>query len=98
LLTPALKEFHQAREDRDLNKEMMGGAKNNKKSKDSGSNDKARDASREKKKERMYWASMTKILTDQKLSVWKALDKSLSEYYQLLVDRQNLIEETGLLN
>jgi len=30
--------------------------------------------------------------------VWSALDKALSEYYQLLVDRQNLIEETGLLN
>ena len=41
---------------------------------------------------------MTKILSDQKLSVWRALDKSLAEYYQLLVDRQNLIEETGLLN
>ena len=41
---------------------------------------------------------MTKILSDQKLSVWQALDRSLVEYYQLLVDRQNLIEETGLLN
>lgn len=30
--------------------------------------------------------------------MWSALDKALSEYYQLLVDRQNLIEETGLLN
>lgn len=97
LLTPALKEFHQQRDDRDLRKDMMN-AKNKKKSKDSKSTDKARDASREKKKERMYWASMTKILTDQKLSVWRALDKSLGDYYQLLVDRQNLIEETGLLN
>jgi len=72
--------------------------KKDKKSKDAKSTDKARDASREKKKEQMYWAHMTKILTDQKLSVWKALDKALGEYYQLLVDRQNLIEETGLLN
>ena len=55
--------------------------------KDSKSTDKARDASKDKKKERLYWASMTKILTDSKLSVWKALDNSLSEYYQLLVDR-----------
>ena len=71
----------------------------NKKTKDKDkSTDKARDASREKKKERLYWASMTKILNDQKLSVWRALDKSLGDYYQLLVDRQNLIEETGLLN
>ena len=97
LLTPALKAFYYAREDRELKQGLMN-AKGKKKSKDSKSTDKARDASREKKKEKMYWAQMTKILTDQKLSVWKALDKALSEYYQLLVDRQNLIEETGLLN
>lgn len=97
LLTPALKQFHQNREDRDIRKDMMT-TKNKKKGKDSKSTDKARDASREKKKERLYWSTMTKILTEQKLSVWKALDKSLGEYYQLLVDRQNLIEETGLLN
>ena len=76
----------------------MMNAKNKKAKNKDKSTDKARDASREKKKERLYWASMTKILTDQKLSVWRALDKSLSDYYQLLVDRQNLIEETGLLN
>ena len=101
LLTPALKKFHTIREDRDLDKEkmkMMNAKSKKSKGKDSKSTDKARDASREKKKERMYWASMTKILTDQKLSVWRALDKSLGDYYQLLLDRQNLIEETGLLN
>ena len=41
---------------------------------------------------------MTSILSEQKLSVWKALDKALTKYYQMLVDRQNLIEETGMLN
>ena len=41
---------------------------------------------------------MTQILSDQKLSVWKALDKALTKYHQMLVDRQNLIEETGMLN
>ena len=41
---------------------------------------------------------MTQILPDQKLSVWKALDKALQKYHSMLVDRQNLIEETGLLN
>ena len=55
--------------------------KNSKKSKDSKSTDKARDASREKKKEKLYWAKMTEILSEQKLSVWKALDKALQEYY-----------------
>ena len=97
LLTEALQKFHREREERDLKRDMLN-QKNKKKSKDSKSTDKARDASREKKKEKMYWAQMTKILTDQKLSVWRALDKALTKYYQLLVDRQNLIEETGLLN
>lgn len=97
LVTSALKEFHLARENRNLMKDLMN-QKNKKKSKDSKSTDKARDASREKKKEKIYWGHMTQILNEQKLSVWRALDKSLSEYYQLLVDRQNLIEETGLLN
>ena len=67
LLTPALKKFHTIREDRDLDKEkmkMMNAKSKKSKGKDSKSTDKARDASREKKKERMYWASMTKILTD----------------------------------
>lgn len=41
---------------------------------------------------------MTTVLNDQKLSVWNALDKALSKYYGLLVERQNLIEETGLMN
>ena len=63
LLTQALKEFHQARDDRDLRKDLMN-QKGKKKSKDSKSTDKARDASREKKKEKLYWAQMTKILTD----------------------------------
>jgi hypothetical protein len=97
LLTPALEQFHQARYERDLRKDLMQ-QKKDKKSKDSKSTDKARDASREKKKDKMYWAQMTKILTESKHAVWKALDKALGDYYQLLVDRQNLIEETGLLN
>jgi len=54
LLTPALQEFHTARYNRDLKKDMMQ-QKDKKKSKDSKSTDKARDASREKKKEKMYW-------------------------------------------
>lgn len=41
---------------------------------------------------------MTNVLPPQKLSVWRALEKALGKYYQMLVDRQNLIEETGLLN
>ena len=63
LLTAALKEFHKAREDRDLRKDLMN-QKNKTKSKDSKSTDKAKDADRAKKKEQIYWAQMTKILSD----------------------------------
>lgn len=69
-----------------------------KKKKPSKTKDKASEASQERKKQQYYWGQMTQILPEQKLSVWKALDKALSKYHSMLVDRQNLIEETGLLN
>jgi hypothetical protein len=46
----------------------------------------------------VYWEKLTLILDPMKLSVWQALDKALAKYYKMLVNRQNLIEETGLLN
>ena len=52
----------------------------------------------EKIKQKLYWEKLTNILDPMKLSVWKALDKALAKYYSMLVNRQNLIEETGLLN
>ena len=55
-------------------------------------------AERDKKKQKMFWEKLTTILSPQKLSVWRALDKSLSSYYDTLTKRQNLIQETGLLN
>jgi len=53
---------------------------------------------RDKKKQKMFWVKLTTILSPQKQSVWQSLDKSLSSYYSMLTKRQNLIEETGLLN
>jgi hypothetical protein len=53
---------------------------------------------REALKQRMYWERLTSILDANKLSVWRALEKALNKYYKMLVTRQNLIEETGLLN
>ena len=55
-------------------------------------------AAKEKVKQKLLWEKYCNILDPQKLSVWRALDKSLLKYYQMLVNRQNLIEETGLLN
>ena len=92
----ALKKFLAVREERNV---MEGfNIQDKKKGKKTKAKDKANEASKERKRQRVYWDTMTSILSDQKLSVWKALDKSLTKYYQLLVDRQNLIEETGMLN
>jgi hypothetical protein len=40
-----------------------------------------------KKEERMFWEKMTTILSESKLSVWNALEKALSKYYGMLVER-----------
>ena len=92
----ALKKFLAVREERNV---MEGfNIQDKKKGKKTKAKDKANEASKERKRQRVYWDTMTSILSEQKLSVWKALDKALTKYYQLLVDRQNLIEETGMLN
>lgn len=52
----------------------------------------------DQKAENYIWQKMTTILDDRKQSVWNALDQALAKYYGLLVERKNLIEDTGLLN
>jgi ribosomal protein L9 len=53
---------------------------------------------RKRKTQKLQWERLTTILSEQKLSVWRALDKSITKYYGLLVERKDLIEQTGLLN
>ena len=90
-----LKDFHKKREDRANNAELLGNPRMKKRS-----NFETEEQKKEriKREERIFWEKMTTVLDEKKLSVWRALDKALSKYYSLLVDRQNLIEETGLLN
>ena len=90
-----LKEFHKKREEKMNNADLVG---NPRMKKHSNFETEEQKKERVKKKERMFWEKMTSVLDDKKLSTWKALDKALTKYYALLVDRQNLIEETGLLN
>ena len=90
-----LKEFHKKREDKMNNADLVGNPRMKQRSNFETEEQKKE---RVKKKERMFWELMTSVLDDKKLSTWKALDKALTKYYALLVDRQNLIEETGLLN
>lgn len=90
-----LEKFHKDREDNAVNDQLVGNTRPKKKSNFETEEQKAE---REKRKQKIFWEKLTTILSDQKLSVWKALDKALAKYYQMLVDRQDLIEETGLLN
>ena len=90
-----LKDFHKKREERANNAELLGNPRMKKRS-----NFETEEQKKEriKREERIFWEKMTTVLDEKKLSVWRALDKALSQYYSLLVERQNLIEETGLLN
>ncbi len=90
-----LREFHKKREDNANNAELTGNPRMKKRS-----NFETEEQKREriKKEERKFWEKMTTVLSESKQGLWRALDSALAKYYQLLVDRQNLIEETGLLN
>ena len=90
-----LQEFHVRREERLNNQDLVGNPALKKKSNFQTEEQKQE---RQKREERGFGERMTKVLSDKGLSVWRALDKALTKYYALLVDRQNLIEETGLLN
>jgi ribosomal protein L9 len=96
LLTKALKKFYDTKEDI-IALELVGGGKNKKKKSSNFENEKENEE-RKRKQSRLMWERLASILSEQKLSVWRSLDKSMTKYYSLLVDRQNLIEETGLLN
>ena len=95
-VTEALEEFIRVREEMNDNADPLGGNPALKKKSNFQTEEQA--AERQKRDERIYWERMTKVLSDKGLSIWKALDKALTKYYAFLVDRQNLIEETGLLN
>jgi len=96
LLVEALEKFHKDREDKAVQDQLYNNNRGNKKK--SNFETEEQKAEREKKRQKAHWEKMTTILSEQKLSVWKALSKALSKYYKLLVKRQDLIEETGLLN
>ncbi len=53
----------------------------------------------EMKKERMkyysevYWTRMSKIISEKTFNVWKALDKGLTNYHDLLFERKKVADE-----
>jgi len=50
------------------------------------------------KEEKVAWEKLTHVLPDHTFRIWGVLDKSLSKYHDLLLDRQKLIEQTGDLH
>jgi len=89
----ALQQFEEIRKQKALDEAISGTAK-----KKNVTETEEQRAAKEKVKQKLLWEKYCNILDPAKLSVWRALDKSLLKYYQMLVNRQNLIEETGLLN
>lgn len=83
LLVPCLEKFHQERDER-RNEEQITGVTRKKKANYQTPEEKLEA---QKQYQKRYWKRLTTILSDQKLSVWKALDKALSKYYSMLVTR-----------
>jgi len=59
--------------------------------------------SEEEKREKMrylgevYWKKLSSIISDKTYNVWKALDKALLKYHDLLFERKQLINDTKSL-
>lgn len=84
LLVDALLRFYDVQEEnaiKDPNFYNRGGKKK------SSYESEEQKAEREKKRQKAHWQKLQGILSEQKLSVWKALSKALSKYYEMLVKR-----------
>lgn len=80
----ALDEFLRERENRRNAVDTLGNPVVKKKS---DFEDEEQEADRQKREERAYWERITKVLSDRGYALWKALDKALTKYHSLLVDR-----------
>jgi len=58
----------------------VGGGKNKKKKSSNFENEKENEE-RKRKQSRLMWEKLASILSEQKLSVWRSLDKSMTKYY-----------------
>jgi len=86
----------QTRKEEYISNAMLSGNPRNKKRPNFQSEEQKKEL--DQKAENFIWQKMTTILDERKLSVWNALDQALAKYYNLLVERKNLIDDTGLLN
>jgi len=90
-----LKEFFEKKKNK--NKEQMLGNITSNNVKSSGA------MSEEEKREKMrylgevYWKKLSSIISDKTYNVWKALDKALLKYHDLLFERKQLINDTKSL-
>jgi dynein regulatory complex protein 1 len=49
-------------------------------------------------KEKQFWKSLSQALPERHLRTWRAVGKAFTQYHGLLKERQDLIEETGVLH
>jgi dynein regulatory complex protein 1 len=93
-IVEVLEEFHANREKKLNEQDVLANPSLKKKSNFQTEEQKEE---RRKREEKQFWERMTNVLSDKGYALWRALDKALTKYYALIVERQNLIEETGLL-
>lgn len=90
-----LREYQKRKIDKIASAEVLGNPRHQKRSKFE-SEEQTKESN--KLRERKFWLEMKTVLSDKKLNVWKALEQSLAKYYNLLVNRKELIEEISSLN
>jgi len=49
-------------------------------------------------KDKQFWERLANALPERHYRTWKAVNKAFTQYHSLLKERQNLIEETGILH
>lgn len=83
-------------------KEAHGGGATASKSHESGgiTHTPARSQTRDEKEKQgpSFWERMVALLPESHLRTWKVLVKTFQNYYSLLQNRQQLVEETGVLH
>jgi len=66
--------------------------------KDGTKNNEKERKEKDDREEKILWERLTHVLPDHTFRIWGVLDKSLSNYHDLLLARQKLIDQTGDLH
>jgi len=75
---PVLRKFNDKRRREAENQDIQG---NPRMSRRNNAETEEQKRERVKRDERLFWEKMTEVLPDNKVALWRALDKALSKYY-----------------